>query len=138
MNNYMELYKHRDDISADEIAKIIGCPTSSIWNLAKRLGCQRTIKLIRTHGENNHARNTQKAFYTYSDMLKMKAYRDAQAKRRAESKRAFEKKIKAEQEKEMQSLKTMKSSHPLVTDARCFNLFWFPETEPKCFEDLGD
>lgn len=94
MNNYMELYKHRDDISADEIAKIIGCPTSSIWNLAKRLGCQRTIKLIRTHGENNHARNTQKAFYTYSDMLKMKAYRDEREKRRAESKKAFEKKSK--------------------------------------------
>ena len=28
--------------------------------------------------------------------------------------------------------------HPLVTDKRCLRLNWFPNTVPKCFEDLDE
>ena len=37
------------------------------------------------------------------------------------------------------SLKVDKSDdHPLVTDPRCLRLNWWPETMPKCFEDLDE
>ena len=29
-------------------------------------------------------------------------------------------------------------NHPLVTDKRCLRLGWFPDTVPKCFEDLDN
>ena len=32
----------------------------------------------------------------------------------------------------------MYESHPLVTDKRCFRLSWWPNTVPKCFEDLDE
>ena len=35
-------------------------------------------------------------------------------------------------------LEVMKKLHPLVTDERCFNLNYWPDTEPKCFKDLGN
>lgn len=33
-------------------------------------------------------------------------------------------------------LEKLKSEHPLVTDERCFRLSWFPNTEPKNFEEI--
>ncbi len=30
------------------------------------------------------------------------------------------------------------SQHPLITDKRCLRLGWFPDTVPKCFEDLDN
>ena len=33
-------------------------------------------------------------------------------------------------------LEKLKSEHPLVTDERCFHLSWFPDTEPKNFEEI--
>jgi hypothetical protein len=28
-----------------------------------------------------------------------------------------------------------KEKHPLVTDERCFDLYWFPDPIPKCFKE---
>ena len=44
------------------------------------------------------------------------------------------KRMKKEQPK--MTLQQLKILHPLVTDERCFNINYWPEVEPKCFEDL--
>ena len=35
-----------------------------------------------------------------------------------------------------EKLEDLKREHPLVTDERCFTLSWFPNTEPKNFEEI--
>lgn len=43
----------------------------------------------------------------------------------------------AEYKKQLQLQDNIKE-HPLVKDKRCFRLGWWPNTVPKCFEDLDE
>lgn len=40
---------------------------------------------------------------------------------------------KAESRMQDEKLEELFARHPLVKDARCFRLSWWPESEPECF-----
>ena len=44
--------------------------------------------------------------------------------------------IRQKKEQPKMTLSQLKILHPLVTDDRCFNINWWPTTEPVCFKDL--
>lgn len=45
-------------------------------------------------------------------------------------------KKESKQDKRKIPLNILKKLHPLVTDERCFNFSYFPDSEPNCFKDL--
>lgn len=44
----------------------------------------------------------------------------------------------SEVEEKASAIEELRKLHPLVTDDRCFLRNWWPDTVPKCFEDLED
>jgi len=52
------------------------------------------------------------------------------------SKKVEEYVMKQKREQPKLTLEQMKMLHPLVKDERCFNINYWPATEPVCFKDL--
>lgn len=64
------------------------------------------------------------ALYQQIYEQKQKAKHTAQAEVKAK---------KAESRMQDEKLEELFARHPLVKDARCFRLGWWPESEPECF-----
>jgi virulence-associated protein VapD len=67
-------------------------------------------------------------------ILKQFGIKDTHKMYRSKKIEEYVKKMKKEQPK--MTIEQLKILHPLVTDERCFNINYWPESMPKCFEDL--
>lgn len=103
-----------------EIAAACGVCNQTARNVLIRLGFDSTTKNVT---------NGRKAFWTYDAYKAAKDFIENHVEKRLENKK---KKI-ADVESDSKTLEQLKREHPLVTDERCFNLNWWPDTVPVCF-----
>ena len=109
--------------TTDEVGKILNVKPSNISSMVYRYGIKKIIKTT------NKGRTY---YFDYKAMREIKAYFDRRNKER-EAKGL--QRLEAEPT-EKYSIEELKKLHPLVTDERCFLMSYWPETLPKCFEDL--
>lgn len=111
--------------TTDEVGKILNVKPNNVSSMAFRLGIKKIVK----------ATNKGRTYYfDYKAMREIKAYFDRRNKER-EAKGLP--RLEAEPTVKY-TLEELKQMHPLVTDERCFKMSFWPETLPKCFEDLED
>lgn len=103
-----------------DIANITNETTYAVGNARMFLGIQ---------GKVESTKSGRTCFFTYSEMKQIKDLLEARKARQI-------KKPEQEEEKHL-SIAELKKQHPLVTDERCFNLHWWPNIMPICFEDIG-
>ena len=109
--------------TTDEVGKILNVKPDNISSMVYRYGIKKILK----------ATNKGRTYYfDYKAMREIKAYFDRRNKER-EAKGL--QRLEAEPTVKY-SIEELKKLHPLVTDERCFQLSYWPETLPKCFEDL--
>lgn len=82
-----------------------------------------------------YAEELKVPYDTFREILKQFGITDTHKMFRNKRIEEYVQRMKKEQPK--MTLRQLKILHPLVTDDRCFNINWWPETTPKCFEDLG-
>ena len=70
--------------------------------------------------------------FTPEAIEQIKNYMKKTQQKKADFKARQQEKAEAEQKE----LEAMKDQHPLVTDARCFDPNYWPETVPYCFADI--
>ena len=70
----------------------------------------------------------------FKEVLKQFGIQDTH--RMFRSKKIEEYVMKQKKETPKLTLEQLRILHPLVKDDRCFNINWWPETEPICFKDL--
>jgi len=109
-----------------EVGAILNQKPNCVSAVVRLCGIQRILKSTRTG---------RSYFFNYAQMREIKNYYDRIEKKRKEKGLPVQ---KAEDAAIKYTLEELKQMHPLVTDIRCFKLSWWPETTPKCFEDLGD
>lgn len=99
-----------------EVCEMAGIGFYSVRNIALRLGIDYEVR---------PTSNSRAAFYSYIDTQRIIDF-------------ANKHKSAAKIKKEIVLTDEEKEAHPLVTDERCLRLNWWPDTVPKCFEDLED
>lgn len=109
--------------STYDIAAVCGVCNQTVRNVAIKLGFESTTKSVI---------NGRKAFWSYDTYKAVKDFIENHIQKKAE----FEKKKQELDEQREKSLEELKREHPLVTDERCFNLNWWPDTVPVCFKEV--
>ena len=99
-----------------EVSEMAEIGFYTVREICKRCGIDYEVRPIR---------NGRGAFYSWVDTQRI--IEEANKNRRVK-KKCEPVVVVTDEEKE---------NHPLVTDLRCLKLSWWPETKPKCFEDLN-
>lgn len=81
-----------------------------------------------------YAEELKVPYDTMKEILKQFGIKDTHKMYRSKKIEEYVKKMKKEQPK--MTIEQLKILHPLVTDERCFNINYWPATEPVCFKDL--
>ena len=95
--------------TTDEVARALGVTTATVSAICSKYGIVNEIVQEKVG---------RKAYYTYENMREIRAHLHGQAHVRYTPPALVE---KAEE-------------HPLVTDKRCLNFNYWPDTVPKCFK----
>ena len=95
-------------LTTAEVADIVGVEEAVIFGIAEKLGIKHRISYVNS---------VKIAWWESADVEEIAKATD---KRKAAAKKE-------------QELERQKKKHPLVKDARCFNLLWFPEPLPVSF-----
>lgn len=103
--------------TTQDIAMSLGLLPTSVSSIAVKLGIK---------PERRYEGRAFKHFYSWEQFRQLQLY-EAEIER----KRAKLNKVNVQ----VYTLEELKKLHPLVTDDRFFQLSYFPETKPKCFED---
>lgn len=81
-----------------------------------------------------YAEELKVPYETMREILKQFGIKDTHKMYRSKKIEEYVHKMKKEQPK--MTTEQLKILHPLVTDEKCFNINYWPEDMPKCFEEL--
>lgn len=81
-----------------------------------------------------YAKELNISYDSMKEILKQFGIKDTHKMYRSKKIEEYVKKMNKEQPK--MTIQQLKILHPLVTDERCFNINYWPDPLPKCFEDL--
>lgn len=104
--------------TTEEIANLIGCTVSTVKRIQKN---RNIVRVMRQEG------SQRRAYYSYA------------AYRLIESVFAKNRLQKKQEQEEVKVCTVAKSEeHPLVTDKRLLNTYYFPDVIPDCFKEMED
>lgn len=144
--------------STTELAKRYGHTPSTVIAYLERRGFKSTDIVINSHHmkgwtpeavecferHEKSLRSTKLTFTEYVAVLNtdmntfLQALQDLHITAQNSTNRNPEIDIRVREIMKENQINVDKSEHPLVTDERCFKLSYWPDTVPKCFEDLDD
>lgn len=113
----------------------IGDHNCLIWDSSVEDIVRETIeKETRQVNAKQYAEELKVSYEWFKEVLKHFGIKDSHKMYR--NKQIEEYVIRQKKEQPKMTLSQLKILHPLVTDERCFNINWWPDTEPVCFKDL--
>ena len=105
--------------TTEEISELLDCTTSVIRNIVSyyHIPCEYMIH--------------RRAFFSWNAYLKIKERHEARRNNK------LQQIISARPEMTVEEIARLED-HSLVTDKRCLNLNWWPETIPSCFQEVEE
>lgn len=145
-------------ISTTELSKRYGHTPSTVIAYLERKGFKATDIIINSHHvkgwtteaeeclrkHEENLRSTKLTFAEYVAVLNtdmntfLQALQDLHITAQNQTNRNPEIDLRVKEIMKENQTKVDKTEHPLVTDEECFRLSYWPDTVPKCFEDLDD